>query len=54
MASLSDDRPTTLPAGWGCPLQEAIAGVLGTHVDVVAAKGLISREEHIKREATPI
>ncbi|MEX6430641.1 nucleotidyltransferase family protein [Ferrimicrobium acidiphilum] len=35
-------------------LQEAIAGVLGTSVDVVAAKGLMSRDEHIKREAIPI
>ena len=35
-------------------LQEAIAGVLGTSVDVVATKGLKSRDEHIKREAIPI
>ncbi len=35
-------------------LQEAIAGFLGTSVDVVAAKGLKSRDEHIKREAIPI
>ncbi len=35
-------------------LQEAIAGVLGTSVDVVAAKGLMSRDEHIKRDAIPI
>ena len=35
-------------------LQEAIVGFLGTSVDIVAAKGLKSRDEHIKREAIPI
>ncbi len=35
-------------------LQEAITGVLGRSVDVVATKGLMSRDEHIKRDAIPI
>lgn len=35
-------------------LQEAIAGLLGTPVDIVAAKGLTTRDEHIKESAIPI
>jgi len=35
-------------------VEEDLSGLLGVHVDVVSAGGLLERDEHIRREAIPI
>lgn len=35
-------------------LQEALEQLLGTSVDLISARGLKDRDDHIRREAVPI